>query len=123
MLDRKCYKTKWPNSHANWLFVAQGRGRASSWPSFRSLGPADYLKLAETVRVLMIEAVPLLSRSNFNEAKRFVTLIDALYEAKVRVILSAADTPEMLYVEGPGSFEFDRTASRLQEMQSEGWGG
>ncbi|MGR3444038.1 MAG: cell division protein ZapE [Thalassococcus profundi] len=89
----------------------------------RALGPADYLKLAETVRVLMIEAVPLLSRSNFNEAKRFVTLIDALYEAKVRVILSAADTPEMLYVEGPGSFEFDRTASRLQEMQSEGWGG
>jgi cell division protein ZapE len=88
----------------------------------KALGPADYLKLAETVRVLMIEDIPTLGRSNFNEAKRFVTLIDALYESKVRLIVSAADVPEMLYVEGPGSFEFDRTASRLREMQAEGWG-
>ncbi|MFZ5964474.1 cell division protein ZapE [Thalassococcus sp. BH17M4-6] len=89
----------------------------------KALGPADYLKLAETVRVLMIEGIPTLGRSNFNEAKRFVTLVDALYEAKVRLIVSAADVPEMLYVEGAGSFEFDRTASRLREMQADGWGG
>ena len=63
-----------------------------------------------------------LGRSNFNEAKRFVTLIDALYEAKVRLICSAAATPEMLYLEGEGTFEFERTASRLREMQAEGWG-
>jgi cell division protein ZapE len=88
----------------------------------RALGPADYLKLADTVRVLMIEDIPTLGRSNFNEAKRFVTLVDALYEAKVRLIVSAADKPEMLYVEGAGSFEFDRTASRLREMQAVGWG-
>ena len=56
-----------------------------------------------------------------NEVRRFVTLIDALYEAKVRLICSAAASPEMLYVEGSGSFEFERTASRLREMQSEDW--
>lgn len=88
----------------------------------KMLGPADYLKLAETVRVLIIEDVPQLGRSNFNEAKRFVTLIDALYEAKVRLITSAAAQPEMLYIEGSGSFEFERTASRLREMQDADWG-
>ena len=85
------------------------------------LGPADYLKLAETVRVLIIEEIPRLSRNNFNEAKRFVTLIDALYEAKVKLVASAAAEPEMLYVEGTGSFEFERTASRLREMQAADW--
>ncbi|WP_281967154.1 cell division protein ZapE [Roseovarius nanhaiticus] len=88
----------------------------------RMLGAADYLALAEAARVLVLEDIPLLSRQNFNEAKRFVTLIDALYEARVRLICSAAATPEYLYVEGEGSFEFERTASRLREMQSEGWG-
>lgn len=88
----------------------------------RMLGPADYLALAGAVRVLVLEDIPLLSRQNFNEAKRFVTLIDALYEAKVRLICSAAATPEFLYVEGEGTFEFERTASRLREMQSDGWG-
>jgi len=86
------------------------------------LGAADYLALAEIVRVLVLEDIPLLSRQNFNEAKRFVTLIDALYEARVRLVCSAAAAPEYLYVEGEGSFEFERTASRLREMQSEGWG-
>jgi cell division protein ZapE len=88
----------------------------------KPLGPADYLAIAEAVRVLILQDIPILGRSNFNEAKRFVTLIDALYEAKVRLIASAADRPEMLYVEGDGVFEFERTASRLREMQSEGWG-
>jgi cell division protein ZapE len=88
----------------------------------RMLGPADYLALADAVRVLIIEDIPRLSRSNFNEAKRFVTLIDALYEAKVRLIVSVAAEPEMLYIEGTGTFEFERTASRLREMQAEGWG-
>lgn len=87
-----------------------------------ALGPADYLAIAEAVRVLVLENIPALGRSNFNEAKRFVTLIDALYEAKVKLICTAAARPEMLYVEGEGSFEFERTASRLIEMQSQGWG-
>ena len=88
----------------------------------RMLGPADYLKLAASVRVLMIEDIPQLSRQNFNEAKRFVTLIDALYEARVKLFASAAATPEMLYVEGVGTFEFERTVSRLREMQAQDWG-
>lgn len=87
-----------------------------------ALGPADYLALADAVRVLMLDDIPQLGRSNFNEAKRFVTLIDALYEARVRLICSAAAAPEMLYVEGEGTFEFERTASRLREMQADGWG-
>ncbi len=86
------------------------------------LGPADYLALADTVKVLLLDDIPELSRNNFNEAKRFVTLIDALYEARVRLICSAAAEPEMLYIEGEGTFEFERTASRLREMQAEDWG-
>lgn len=87
----------------------------------RPLGAGDYLALADAVRVLILEDIPTLSRHNFNEAKRFVTLIDALYEAGVQLICSAAAEPEMLYVEGTGTFEFERTASRLREMQSEDW--
>jgi cell division protein ZapE len=86
------------------------------------LGAADYLAIAEAVKVLMLDDIPSLGRTNFNEAKRFVTLIDALYEARVRLICSAAAQPEMLYLEGEGTFEFQRTASRLREMQSEDWG-
>ncbi|WP_170341982.1 cell division protein ZapE [Ruegeria arenilitoris] len=88
----------------------------------RMLGPGDYLAIADAVKVLVLEDIPRLSRNNFNEAKRFVTLIDALYEAKVRLICSAAAEPEMLYVEGEGVFEFERTASRLREMQAQDWG-
>ena len=87
----------------------------------RPLGAGDYLVLAQTVRILIIDDIPRLSRDNFNEAKRFVTLIDALYEAKVRLICSAADIPNRLYLEGEGAFEFERTASRLIEMQSDSW--
>ncbi|QHQ35878.1 cell division protein ZapE [Algicella marina] len=94
--------------------------------SFRNLcetplGPGDYLALAEAVRVLIIDDIPLLSRAQANAAKRFVTLIDALYEAHTRLICSAAAEPEALYPEGTGAFEFERTASRLREMQSADW--
>ena len=88
----------------------------------KPLGAGDYLALADAVRVLILEDIPALSRHNFNEAKRFVTLIDALYEGKVQLICSAAAPPEMLYIEGTGTFEFERTASRLREMQSAEWG-
>lgn len=116
--------------------ILKVKGREVEIPAFRNgmararfhalcgkpLGAADYLALADAVRVLLLDDIPLLGRSNFNEAKRFVTLIDALYEARVRLICSAAAAPEMLYVEGEGTFEFERTASRLREMQAEGWG-
>lgn len=117
--------------------ILKVKGREVEIPAFRNgmaraqfhalcgkpLGAADYLALAEAVRVLLLDEIPQLGRSNFNEAKRFVTLIDALYEARVRLICSAAAAPEMLYLEGEGTFEFERTASRLREMQAEGWGG
>lgn len=100
-----------------------GVARAGFWDLCgRPLGPADYLALAGAIRLLILEDIPRLSSSNYNEAKRFVTLIDALYEGKVRLIASAADQPERLYSEGTGSFEFERTASRLREMQSADWG-
>jgi len=100
-----------------------GTARAGFWDLCgQPLGPADYLAIARSLKVLMIEDIPRLSAANYNEAKRFVTLIDALYEARVRLIASAADMPERLYVEGSGAFEFERTASRLAEMQAEGWG-
>lgn len=101
---------------------ASGVARAGFWDLCgQPLGPADYLAIAGAVRVLVIEDIPRLSASNFNEAKRFVTLVDTLYEARVRLIASAAEVPDRLYVEGEGVFEFARTASRLTEMQSADW--
>ena len=101
---------------------ANGVGRATFWDlCARPLGPADYLAIAQALRVLILEDIPQLSAENYNEAKRFVTLIDALYEARVRLVASAADTPERLYLEGSGAFEFERTASRLREMQAADW--
>jgi cell division protein ZapE len=103
--------------------AANGVARASFWDLCgRALGPADYLAIAGAIRVLVLTDIPRLSSENYNPARRFVTLIDALYEARVRLIATAADVPDRLYVEGEGSFEFARTASRLIEMQSDGWG-
>ena len=97
--------------------------RASFWDLCgRPLGPADYLAIADALDVLFIDAIPRLGQSNFNEARRFVILIDALYEARVRLVASAAAEPERLYVEGEGAFEFARTASRLHEMRDAAWG-
>jgi cell division protein ZapE len=88
----------------------------------RPLGPADYLALAASARVLLLDEIPRLGSENFNQARRFVTLVDALYEARVTLFASAAAAPDKLYVEGEGSFEFARTASRLVEMQAADWG-
>jgi len=89
----------------------------------RPLGPADYLAIAGICRVMVLEDIPRLSSENYNEARRFVTLIDALYEAGVRLVATAADRPEALYLEGAGTFEFERTASRLREMTGGAFGG
>ena len=84
-----------------------------------ALGPSDYLELAGRYHTLVLSDIPLLSPANKDEARRFVTLIDALYERKVTLICSAAAPPESLYPEGVGAFEFQRTVSRLMEMQAE----
>ncbi len=88
----------------------------------KPLGPGDYLAIAGAVRMLILDNIPKLTAENQNEAKRFVTLIDALYEANIRLLCSADAEPNQLYEKGKGAFEFKRTASRLNEMRSEGWG-
>lgn len=83
------------------------------------LGPGDYLALATHYHTLLIDGVPQLSPDNFDEARRFVTLVDALYEHRVKLYASAAAYPDELYRSGEGARIFERTASRLEEMQSE----
>ena len=84
-----------------------------------ALGPADYLRLSHAFQTLILENVPQLGPHNRNEAKRFVTLIDALYETRTKLVMSAEVEPHELYLKGDGVFEFERTASRLMEMRSE----
>lgn len=87
----------------------------------RPLGPADYLEIAERFHTVLLEDIPKLSPVKREEAARFRTLIDALYEAKVKLVASAEAEPVKLYPEGDQSFEFERTASRLIEMRSEAY--
>jgi len=82
------------------------------------LGAADYLALSNRLSTMILTDIPQLQIEKRNEAKRFVTLIDTLYERKIKLICTAAVAPEKIYPEGDGSFEFSRTVSRLIEMQS-----
>ena len=84
----------------------------------RPLWAEDYRAIAAMFHTVLLQDIPTLSPAKRNEAARFVTLIDTLYEAKVKLVASAAAEPEKLYPEGDGSFEFQRTASRLHEMRS-----
>ncbi|MBS3960318.1 MAG: AFG1 family ATPase [Sandarakinorhabdus sp.] len=91
--------------------------------SFRRLcgearGAADYLAVARSYHTVILVGVPVLGPENRNEASRFVTLVDALYEWRVKLLVAADAPPEGLYPHGDGRFEFDRTVSRLMEMQS-----
>jgi len=85
------------------------------------LGASDYLALAARFDTLFLEDVPLLSPDRKEAARRFVNLIDALYEAHARLVVLAAAEPDALYPDGTGAFEFERTASRLHEMRSGDW--
>jgi len=86
-----------------------------------ALGPNDYVAIAGAFHTVFLEDVPKLSANRREEARRFVILIDALYEAKTRLIVLAEAEPGELYPAGDGAFEFERTASRLQEMRSADW--
>ncbi|MCA3254655.1 MAG: AFG1 family ATPase [Alphaproteobacteria bacterium] len=81
-------------------------------------GAADYLAIARHFHTVVLVGVPQLGPENRNEAARFVGLIDALYEYKVKLLIGADAPPQSLYPAGDGSFEFERTVSRLMEMQS-----
>jgi len=86
----------------------------------RPLGAADYLRIAQRFHTVILDRIPALAESERNEAKRFVILIDALYDMRVKLIASAAGEPETLYAgkDGAVAFEFARAASRLHEMRS-----
>jgi cell division protein ZapE len=91
--------------------------------SFRRLcgeprGAADYLAIARRYHTVIVVGIPVMGRDRRNEAARFVTLIDALYEHKVKLLAAADAEPAGLYPEGDGSFEFQRTVSRIEEMRS-----
>jgi len=81
-------------------------------------GAADYLAIARRYHTVIIVGIPVMTRAMRNEAARFVTLIDALYEHKVKLLAGADAEPAELYPEGDGNFEFQRTISRLEEMKS-----
>lgn len=83
------------------------------------LGAADFLMIARHYHTVIMVAIPKLGPEKRNEAKRFVIFIDALYEQGVKFLCSADVPPHELYTGGDGSFEFDRTVSRLMEMQSQ----
>lgn len=82
-------------------------------------GTSDYITIAAKYKILIVTDIPKMNKDHRNEARRFINLIDILYENKVKLIASMEAAPELLYQEGNGSFEFQRTVSRLIEMQSE----
>jgi cell division protein ZapE len=85
------------------------------------LGAGDYLAVARHFHTICLHRIPRMGPNNRNEARRFVTLIDTLYDTRVKLICTADAPPEQLYPAGDGSFEFHRTVSRLAEMQSESY--
>ncbi|CAN5570370.1 cell division protein ZapE [soil metagenome] len=86
-----------------------------------ALGPNDYVAIAQRFHTVFLEDLPKLGPNRREEARRLVILIDALYEAHTRLIVLAEAEPIALYPQGDGAFEFERTASRLQEMRSADW--
>jgi cell division protein ZapE len=108
--------------------VPRASGRAARF-SFAELcdaplGARDYLAIVDRYDTIFIDHVPVLDQTRRNPTKRFILLVDTLYDRKVRVVISAEAAPEKLYAGRAGvteAFEFDRTASRLIEMQSKDW--
>jgi len=86
-----------------------------------ALGAGDYLALARHFHTLIVDGIPLLSPDNYDKARRFIVLVDALYEHRVKLLASADAMPDQLYQRGENARMFVRTASRLDEMQSQDW--
>jgi cell division protein ZapE len=85
------------------------------------LGPGDYIAVATQYDALILDGIPRLGPENYDQARRFITLVDALYEHRVKLVASAEATPDQLYQRGEGAKAFERTASRLEEMQGQEW--
>ncbi|GGX63967.1 cell division protein ZapE [Litorimonas cladophorae] len=98
--------------------------RGVLWSDFAALceenrSPAEFLEIAKAFHTVILENVPQMGADMRNAAKRFVTLIDALYESRTKLVMSAAVQPDQLYERGDGAFQFERTVSRLMEMRTE----
>lgn len=87
------------------------------------LGAPDFLAIAQNFKVVFVEGIPILEPDKPNEAKRFILLVDALYDKGVKLVATAQAPPEALYPSGKHLAEFRRTVSRLQEMRSASWWG
>jgi cell division protein ZapE len=85
----------------------------------KPLAAADYLAIAQEFHTVLIDHIPKLDEAQRNEARRFILLIDTLYDEGTKLVCSADAPPEDLYVAGDGAEAFRRTASRLSEMQSD----
>jgi cell division protein ZapE len=86
-----------------------------------ALGAGDYLAIATHFHTLLLDDIPRLSPDNYDQARRFIVLVDTLYDQHVKLIASAAAQPDQLYEHGRNAKMFERTASRLDEMQSQDW--
>jgi cell division protein ZapE len=86
-----------------------------------ALGAGDYLALATHYHTLILDGIPRLSPDNYDAARRFIVLIDTLYDHRVKLVASADAPPDRLYTRGENAKMFERTASRLDEMQSVDW--
>ncbi len=89
----------------------------------RALGPTDYMEIASRYHAVVLAGIPRMDADLASEARRFVTLVDVLYDHRVKLIASAEVSPEDLYVGSEGEFEFHRTVSRLIEMQADDYVG
>ncbi|MEJ6785231.1 cell division protein ZapE [Aminobacter sp. Piv2-1] len=89
----------------------------------KPLAARDYLAITAHYKTIFVDHVPVMAEANRNEAKRFILLVDTLYDQHIRLVISAAASPDKLYVgkRGHEAFEFDRTSSRLIEMQGAEW--
>ncbi|GAJ30105.1 cell division protein ZapE [Acidomonas methanolica] len=107
------------------LHVPQAGGKVARF-SFDDLcanmyGPGDFIRLADAYPVIIIDGIPRLDPDRYDIARRFITLIDVLYERHTLLFVSAACWPESLYEAGENARIFERTASRLDEMRSDSW--
>jgi cell division protein ZapE len=86
-----------------------------------ALGAGDYLEIASNFHTVVLDGIPRLSPENYDQARRFITLVDTLHDQHVKLIASADAPPDQLYERGKNAGMFERTASRLHEMQSKDW--
>ena len=99
------------------------RAEGIAWFEFRELcdgprGAADYIEIARCFHTVLLSGVPVIAARDRDRARRFISLVDELYDRQVNLVVSAAAPPAGLYPHGPDAFEFRRTSSRLEEMRT-----